>query len=417
VSGPLLPRLRRSWYDVRRRIGLNVERPARLAVEKARWLNDASSPVMLMVDDLTNAWHKPDDAADWLPRGDWGGAHDKPGSALRHLEEGLLSEFPEARVTFFTVAGPISAYTTDGPFSRAAAIDADPASRRFFSSLAVDRRFELAYHGYDHGRPAARTEDFVQEWEGFSSREEAVDQTTRGLDIFRRGTGTLPRGGKYGGWKYNDFSDAVVDELGFLWWCRDWMPRDVTGRIVDGYYEPQFFGRNRVVAIPSTIHGHFWGRRQIDVLLERRQVIAIEEHIAAIRPDGLTQTPNIGDDLGQLRELYGYLRGKSVWHATGTDIASYVIAREQTLVHDVTRDQFSIHYAGRVERPLLTLVIQPAHCGRSTTCGIEVTTPAGEHVRGVRCPGGRPRFLVTVPVENGTYAVQAGPRSAADRGE
>ena len=87
----------------------------------------------------------------------------------------------------------------------------------------------------------------------------------------------------------------------------------------------------------------------------RRQVIAIAEHIAPVRPDGLIQTPNIVDDMAELRRLFGYLSGKDVWHATGSEIASYVIARERSLVYDVTREGFTLRYDGRLERPGLTL--------------------------------------------------------------
>src|SRR5438093_9613209 len=141
-------RLQRSWHQVRRRLGADVGAPMRLVVEKAAWLHDARSPVMLMVDDLTNAWHNRSGGDRWEPGGDWGGGHDDPGSALYAIEARLLADFPEARVTFFTVAGPISAYTRDQPFSRAMALDADAASRRRVALLAADARFDLAYHGY-----------------------------------------------------------------------------------------------------------------------------------------------------------------------------------------------------------------------------------------------------------------------------
>ena len=406
--------LRRSWHHLRRRAGMDVAAPKRLVVTKTEWLDDARSPVMLMVDDLTNAWHNRTGGDRWEAGGDWGGGHDGPGSALQCLDEGLLQPFPETRVTFFTVAGPISAYTHDQPFSHAAALDADEASLRFFRALAVDPRFELAYHGHNHGTSGERTERFVQEYQGFSSPEAAVAQTKKGLDTFSRAIGAVPRGGKYGGWAYNKFADGAVDDSGFLWWCRDWMPRDVAGRISDGYYDTQFFGRNLVVALPSTVHGHFWDRRQIDLLLACQQLIAIEEHIAPVRPDGLIQTPNIVDDMVDLRRLYQYLRDKNVWHATGTEIASYVIARERSFVHDVTRDGFSIHYDGRVERPLLTLLIDCAAVCSPGAPLIDLTTPDGVAVDpgAFRFDRERHRHRVTVPVVPGRYCV----RPVAERG-
>jgi hypothetical protein len=394
-------------------MGSDVAAPKRLVVEKTAWLNDAHSPVMLMVDDLTNAWHNHSGGDRWEAGGDWGGGLDRPGSALRSMEEGLLEDFPEARVTFFTVAGPIAAYTHHQPFGYAAPMDADEASCRFFAAMAADPRFELAYHGYNHGTSGERTDAFVQEWRGFVSRQAAVEQTKKGLDIFSRATGTVPRGGKYGGWDYNDAADGAVDDCGFLWWCRDWMPRDIAGRVHDRYYEPEFFGRNLVVALPSTLHGHFWNARQVNLLLARRQVIAIEEHIAPVRPDGLIQTPNFVDDLEDLRRLYQYLRDKNVWHATGTQIASYVIARERSLVFDVTRDGFSIRYDGRIERPLLTLAIDCAALCSPEQPSIEIDVPDGVPLDPVafRFDRERYRHLVTLPVVNGRYQIR--PRASA----
>src|SRR5262249_17367151 len=148
--------LRRSWHQLRRRVVGHDDMPKRLIVRKTMWRDDARSPVTLMVDDLTNAWHSSSGGDGWDGGGDWGGGHNRPGSAMRALEDGLLQPFPEARVTFFTVAGPISSYTNHQPFSYAAPLDADAASCEFFRALAADPRFELAYHGLDHGQPGGR---------------------------------------------------------------------------------------------------------------------------------------------------------------------------------------------------------------------------------------------------------------------
>lgn len=405
-------RLRRSWHLVRKRFRNVAERPLRLAIEKAHWRNDARSPVGLMVDDLTNAWHSRTGGGVWEAGGDWGGGLREPGSALRLLEDGLLREFSEVKTTFFVVASALSPYTRHQPFSYSAPLDASAESREFFRDLSTDPRFELAYHGFNHGTPGARSEDFAQEWRQFPSRQAAVEQTMAGLEIFRRTIGSVPQGGKYGGWDYNDLAGDAVNDCGFLWWCRDWTPRDVTGRVPDGYYEPQFFGENLVVALPSTVHGQFWDRRQIDLLLARRQIIAIEEHIAPIRPDGLIQTPNIVDDMDELRRLFRYLRRKDVWHATGSEIASYAVARERSLIYDIDRDGFSLRYDGRFERPVLTLRIGSSAICTATHPVVDVIAPDGAIVPSIECRFDRISFehLVTVPVMSGRYRVV--PRAA-----
>lgn len=402
-------RLQTSWHVLRRRLGADSGKPKRLVIEKVKWRHDARSPVMLSVDDLTNAWHHRSEGNHWEHGGDWGGGLWESNSALRILEDHLLRDFPEAKTTFFTVAGPISSYTHHQPFSYAAPLDATEESRCFFRSITEDPRFELAYHGFNHGSPGIRTEEFLQEWRSFSSVEAAVAQTKRGLDIFARATGTIPRGGKYGGWEYNGFAEEAVDRSGFVWWCRDWMPRDVIGRIPDEYYEPHIFGSGLVVALPTTVHGRFWDRRQLDILLARRQLIVIEEHIAPIRPDGLIQTPNIIDDIDDLRRLYAYLRNKSVWHATGSEIAAYVIARDRSLIYDITSDGFSLRYDGREQSPLLTLRIDCSIICNSEQPLIDVMLPTGTAVDRLACQYDEKRYrhLVTVPVMEGRYHVRS----------
>ena len=73
MTKTLVRRARKSWHLLRRRLAPRAETPRRLVVEKAKWLNDAMSPVMLMVDDLTNAFHGSAQPQGWDEGGDWGG--------------------------------------------------------------------------------------------------------------------------------------------------------------------------------------------------------------------------------------------------------------------------------------------------------------------------------------------------------
>jgi hypothetical protein len=408
VTSRVKRRLQTSWHVLRQHLGANQDRLQRLVVEKAQWLHDASSPVMLSIDDLTNAWHQPH--ADLPPEhaGDWGGRMREPGSALEFLEDRLMRTFPELKVTFFAVAGPISAYTHHRPFSHAASLDATEESKRFFRAIAEDSRYELAYHGLNHGTAAERTEDFIQEWRGFNSVESAVAQTRRGLEIFVRATGREPNGGKYGGWEYNEFAEPALEQCKFAWWCRDWTPRDTTGRIPDEYYSPHFFGSRMIVGLPTTVHGRFWSRRQIDILLAKRQLIAVEEHIAPIRPDGLIQTPNIVDDLEDLRRLFSYLRGKNVWYATGSEIAEYIVARDRSVIYDVSTQGFSLNYEGRLNRPALSLRIDcRAICGPTKPL-IEVILPDGVVLDPAACQFDIRHFrhLITIPAMDGPFRIR-----------
>lgn len=236
-------------------------------------------------------------------------------------------------------------------------------------------------------------------------------QTRLGLEIFHRATGAIPRGGKYGGWDYNEHADEAVAALGFQWWCRDWTPRDVSGQVADEYYDTTFFGKDRVVALPTTVHGHFWDPRQIALLLARRQIISIEEHIAPVRPDRLVQTPNIVDDIADLRRLYAHLRQRNVWHATCSEIASYAAVRDLTSVEDVTLDGFAIRYLGTENRPQLTLRIDCSAICPGGAASVVIGLPDGSKLDQGSCRTiKRSRsVLATVPIMTGRYSVTPQP--------
>jgi len=374
----------------------------RLSVYNAKWKGDANSPVMLMIDDLTNAWMKVSQGENFETRGDWGGLYDSPQSIFSFLEENLFNFFPEIKTTFFAVMGAISQYTFHEFFTFAGAVNENMNSLRFFNKVFSDPRFEIAYHGLHHGKPGKTTKDFVQEWKSFHSLDEAIQIIRKGQEIYKSAFGVMPHGGKYCGWEYNSFSDPSVDEAGFRWWCRDWMPKDISGNVVKEYYEPQYFGKSKVIALPSTIHGRNWTKKQIDRLCEDRQIISIEEHMGAIRPDGLIQTPNAYDDIARLRTLFKYLRQKKVWYAKGSEIADYIDAYINTFVTDIGENSFRIDYAGRKQDNEITLVIQMVGAWQGHKENLMLVCPDGSLIGGHK--GDNIGTMVfTLPAQSGIF--------------
>jgi peptidoglycan/xylan/chitin deacetylase (PgdA/CDA1 family) len=402
-------KLKKIYFHSRNAYKHTEGRPKRLIVDKAKWLNNADSPVMLMIDDLANAWHRTDETRTLEGGGDWGGRLDGEGAVISFLREQLLRDFPEVKITFFAVAGKISQYTHHQRFTYSEALNVNEEAKRFFKKVYDDDRFEIAYHGLDHGTPGATSEDFVQEWKGFESIDNAFEQISRGKEIFKEVFGEYPKGGKYGGWQYNDLADDSIDRSSFLWWCRDWTPRDTRNQVSDGYYEPQLFGENLVVALPSTIHGFYWSKKQIAKLLEKKQIISIEEHIAPVRPDGRTQTPNIIDDLHELRALFRHLRGKNVWYATGTEIARYIIGHSQSVIYDSSCSGFKVMYHGRVDLPILTVMIDCSAICSPHKPSIEVVLPDQSHLPHnlITLGGKNYGHMVNLPVMSGQYFVSA----------
>jgi hypothetical protein len=121
------------------------------------------------------------------------------------------------------------------------------------------------------------------------------------------------------------------------------------------------------------------------------------------------QTPNIVDDMDELRRLYAYLRDRDVWHATASEIAGYFEARERTMVHDVTADGFSLQYCGRVEHPRLSLRVDSAAICTSQQPSIAVVLPDGSLLDKDAYVFDADTYshLVTVPVMTGRYQVRS----------
>jgi hypothetical protein len=360
-----------------------------------------------MIDDFTNAWHsvKGTDRADF--GGDWGGMHGDEGSSVQFLKTNLLDIYPQIRTVFFTILSRLGPFLKDAAFTWAEAFDHSKESIDFLRGLQFNRKFEIAYHGYNHGIPGEKKSDFIQEWESFSTLEEAVGQNGKGRELHRSILGRYPEGGKYGGWRYNDLADESIERSGFVWWCRDWMPRDTKGSVLDEYYELQYFGGDHVVAIPTTVHGHHWERKEIDTLLKNRQVISIEEHIAKIKPGSPDQMPNIFDDMRELKRLFGYLRKKNVWYASCGDIASYFIGYRSSDVYDVKKQSFKMEYRGRVNNPWIT-VFMDSHCICSDREPyIQITLPNGSLLAGQQYQFQEKGFIhkIHIPVMNGEYHV------------
>ena len=382
----------------------------RLAIEKDKWFGGASSPVVFMVDDLTNAWAGDSQGSIAGPEYDWGGGHFHEKGVFHFLEKHLFSRFSSIRTTYFTVVGEMYPFTKDSQFSRALPLDSDPESLDFFQYIGFSDRSEIAYHGLHHGLPGVNATDYTQEWESFRNVEDGRAVAEAGKAIFRNVFGYFPLGGKYGGYKSNEWSEPIIEKTGFRWWCRDWTPRDTMGRLPHDLYEMTYFGNNRkVVSIPSTIHGKRWTKRQVDLLLSKKQVISIQEHICPHRPDNKIQTPNIFDDISSLIKLFGYLEGKNVWYATASEVAAYFVGYDRTLIYDVQKDSFRVEYNWDPDDPIISVKISaPCLCSAEFP-HLSITLPGGQQLSGrhIRPTEGIPFcFEVDLPIRSGRYCLE-----------
>jgi hypothetical protein len=325
------------------------------ALRVARWPGGAAAPLNLMVDDLADVWI-PAPGCRGRER-DWGNLGRGPDSAWRFVERTLLEPFPDLRISLFI---PVNRQPLASPpaGSRFHSIAQRPEMVEFLRGLEAHPRVECCYHGKDHFRGEGAARD--QEFRTFSSVEEAVAETRRGLEIWDQVFRRPPVGGKYPGYASNDHSDAAVAEAGFRWWCRSFN----RGVIQSSHpsteaMTPAWFVSGRVLDLPSNLAGnvlppwlrhewHKWPKRlvqrcrmkrvahgQIRQLVEHGLPLTLQEHIAPSREDGRRQGVNLQDDRSALAWMLRQACGQPLWHAHPSEIADHWRLRERTRLHFV----------------------------------------------------------------------------------
>ena len=231
-----------------------------------KWKNNADSPVLFFIDDLANKWVDINNDGKIKPEGDWGYAGVDENGAFHFLEREILSVNYKIKTTFFVpVAKRNNLITNCKIKSISRPINETNKSKDFFKTLHNDERFEIAYHGTTHGVPGKAVKDFVQEWESYKSLDEALAVIKRGKEIYKDAIGVFPNGGKYCGYISNKFSDESIDKSDFKWWCRYYNRAAIDGCNETRFcgkdknpfssFNVKFFGKNKVVDIPTTIPG------------------------------------------------------------------------------------------------------------------------------------------------------------------
>ena len=344
-----------------------------MKVEICKWYNNAASPVLFMIDDLANVWVDTNGNGEIDIEEDWGYGKNSEKSSFRYLNEEILKEFSEVKVTFFMPVGIRAGFIEKTEIkSVSKMINCDEQTKEFFRSIHNNSRFEIAYHGTTHGRAGKTKRDFIQEWKLFNSLDDAIDTINYGKEIYKEVFGEYPKGGKYCGYSSNIFSDSSIDKTEFLWWCRycnldtkSSIDKEYFNKFVYGEdssditnFDIKRFGDNEVIDIPSTVNGEIFNgvfyidrktlkgviksilrkylikrtAKNIEFLIKNKLVISVQEHISPARNDGKRQAPNIFDDLESLKYIFNMLKGKNLWYCTGSELAEYVYLRDSITV-------------------------------------------------------------------------------------
>lgn len=362
-------------------------------ISVCKWYNNAISPVLFFIDDLANVWVDVNGNGEIDSEEDWGYGKNGKGSSFRFLNEYILKDFPQIKITFFMPVG-IRVGMVENPKIKSISrmINCDEESKVFFKSINENEKYEIAYHGTTHGRVGKTRDDFLQEWELYETLDEAVKTINGGKEIFKDVFGFYPKGGKYCGYKVNEFSDESINKTGFTWWCRFYNRGltvdkncDTGGKDFNPVtnFDIKTFGKNSVVDIPTTVNGrllteilnpdkktvkgiaktilkkYLIDKRigEIEFLLHSKLVISIQEHISPARDDGNRQTPNIFDDRESLRYIFNCLRDKNVWYCTGTELAEYYLTRTKIEIKQIGENIFTILNFKELKNKIISVVL------------------------------------------------------------
>ncbi len=360
-----------------------------MLAEKAKWYAGLKAPVMFMIDDLANKGVDINGNGIIDADEDWGRNRDSENSAFNFLTKTVLKDYENVKITFFV---PLirAVIKKDSRFKyKSGPIDETPELAEFFRRIDRDERYELAYHGLTHGISGYEGVPFIQEWESFDSLDEALKITNEGREYFRKVIGRYPEGGKYCGYRTNEFSDSSIDKSGFKWWCRKWN-RGLTDVTAKEKFRINYFGENSVIDIPSTLAGNIFdlpgkikekaaveailgrhfikydetlelGYKQINELYNNGFLISVQQHISPARTDGKRQGLNIFDDIHSLRRIFSYLSEKQCWYATGTEVAEYFEAFEKTQIIKKSDNSFELIYSGKkLNNNFITIILRGA---------------------------------------------------------
>lgn len=338
-----------------------------MKTEKCRYYNNAQTACTLMIDDLAGVAITQDGRL--TPRNDWGYGMDGANSLWRYFERNLMERFPEIKGTVFFATQTYKHQNQRSGYkilSRAI----DPEFAEFVNKIIP--RFEFAFHGTTHGKyvnennPELKN-NYLQEFEYLTPEDiPALQNEIRRVEELLE---IKFVGGKYCGYRKNEYADEIIEKLGFKWWSSS--ARMINRKHPENRHK--YFGDDqKVLDLPTNISGNYFNRRlkaqkakhpllrlfkapfnafikerYLQYLYENGLIISVQEHFQNQRTDGKRQTPNVYDDIDSLTHVYGLLRGTDTWYATCSEIAHYLESYDHSEIIKLDEKTFEIKYHGR----------------------------------------------------------------------
>jgi len=340
-------------------------------LEKCKYYNDAQTACTLMIDDLVLAAVTMDGIVD--PSCDWGYQLNKPNSLYRYINQNLLERYPEIKGTFFI---PLKSqhYLDEKSGYKILKGNYNNDFRAFAKEVA--NHFDFAFHGIKHTYYADDQDSKKLKYEFNHLTLDDIPYLRKEIDSFQELTGIEFKGGKFPGYRGNEFAFEIIEKLGFLWWTsfKGYLNYD------QSFCKPRYIGsKHKIIDLPLTFLGdvfnnvliknkskynflrqlrakrkHLLAEKFLQHLYENRLIITIQEHFQNQTTDGRRQGVNIYDDIESVEKIFEILRGADIWHVTTNELAQYLESFDMTSIVNNGNDKFTIKYKGRWEQMFLS---------------------------------------------------------------
>lgn len=346
-------------------------------ISKCKYYNNHQSACTLMIDDLVPAAISPFKNEKTGTKFDGGFLMDSDYSLYKYFENNLLKKYPEIKGTFFL---PLTAHNHLNKNSGYNIKTGDYNDEFIHFLKRLSPHFDSAFHGTSHGK-FIDLENFEfknnwhQEFEYITLND--IENINNEIQNFQNNSGIQFTGGKYPGYKKNEYSEEILEKLGLKWWASS---AQMIGRKHVKNMHSYFGLEEKILDFPTNVPGNLFNttlsstpskrkwlkfitgtfknyknEQYLQYLHENGLIISIQEHFQNQRTDGQRQNQNVYDDIVSLDKIFGILHGADIWYATCSEIAHYLESFDYTDIIKKDEITFEIVYRGRWSKPLLSV--------------------------------------------------------------
>jgi hypothetical protein len=294
------------------------------------------------------------------PSCDWGFLLNKSNSLYNYFERQILERFPEIKGTFFV---PLKSqnYLDDQAGYKIFRKNADEELKNFFKYTSTN--FDVAFHGIKHTYFDRSTPKLIHyEFNDYNISD--IQYIANEIKKFEELVEIKLIGGKFPGYRYNEFSLDIIERLGFLWWTKSKsylsfnkeslkhnyfgktnlllnLPLTYVGNAFKTYLSENHSKYSTIRMFKTKIN-HLKAEKFLRFLYENQLIITLQEHFQNQRTDGIRQKVNIFDDLYSIEKILNILRGADIWYSTTNQLAHYLESYDYTEIEHYSNNEFRI---------------------------------------------------------------------------